>query len=220
MQSYRFPSSEYIKTYIINYRHLIDYSKKENPFIDQLAELSACKFANTEMNSEEIMNVLASFAKDLSELSFQVCWNTKNVLIQCTLSVDRDPKLNEQLCSISLLKMPCNPYTEEIHIAAEYGFLEAVIHLVKTKPGSIRARNKLGKTPLQIAICQGHVEVVIALLESGASIKTRDNKRNTPLDTATSKKQHRVIEKILEIKQKKEFKFGSNHRRTILKRCC
>ncbi|KAJ1477270.1 ankyrin repeat-containing domain protein, partial [Baffinella frigidus] len=67
-----------------------------------------------------------------------------------------------------------------LHAAAEAGN-ETMVLLLLAYFADLSARDIDGKTPLQYAICRGHVAVSQVLLQHGADVSNKDNESRTPL---------------------------------------
>lgn len=67
--------------------------------------------------------------------------------------------------------------------AAEYGFLEAVVELLKAG-ANVNVADTTGATPLHMAAGGGHLPTVRVLLEKGAHVNTQDTHASTPLHYA------------------------------------
>jgi ankyrin repeat protein len=61
----------------------------------------------------------------------------------------------------------------------------------------IEAKDRLGRTPLHLAIISGDYAVVALLLEAGANIKAADNNGNTVLHFAAAEKNHKILDLLL-----------------------
>ncbi|KAI9359944.1 ankyrin repeat-containing domain protein [Zopfochytrium polystomum] len=72
-----------------------------------------------------------------------------------------------------------------LHLAARYGHLEVVQHLVDHAGAAVNAAdNRQQSTPLHLALRNGQVRVVRFLLDRGADVNGRDAGGMTPLDVA------------------------------------
>jgi len=82
-----------------------------------------------------------------------------------------------------------------LHTAAWNGDLEIVHILLDSRHHygvNTEARDRKGKTPLQLACAEGHLPVARALLDHGADLETTDAERTTPLMWACFR-QHRDV---------------------------
>jgi ankyrin repeat protein len=90
-----------------------------------------------------------------------------------------------------------NTIDEEIIEAAEENNLPEVRRLLSVGADVNAKNNYYGETPLHRASCQGHVQVVKALLEHGAEIEAKDNDGWTPLHWACLKDHLPVVKSLL-----------------------
>ncbi|MEE3003549.1 MAG: ankyrin repeat domain-containing protein [Pseudomonadota bacterium] len=75
-----------------------------------------------------------------------------------------------------------------LHIAAAAGRLATVSVIInQTKPDILNAKTKFGKTALHLAVNNNNFDIVMLLLEKGASINSFDNFHQTPLHIAVNK---------------------------------
>jgi ankyrin repeat protein len=63
---------------------------------------------------------------------------------------------------------------------------------------NIYIRNKYGDTPLNIALANGHLEIVKLLLEKGAYVNLKDKDGNTPLHVASINGQVQMVKLLIE----------------------
>ncbi|KAG5886403.1 hypothetical protein JTB14_030762 [Gonioctena quinquepunctata] len=90
-----------------------------------------------------------------------------------------------------------NSLTDQLVRAAAQGHLEVVRALLKNAPrGAVEGRSS-GKTALQVASHQGHVQVVDLLLKCGASVNASDNDGDTCLHYAAFGNQPEVLDLLV-----------------------
>ena len=76
-------------------------------------------------------------------------------------------------------------YSGEIHDAARYGELEKVKALLKDNPDLVFSHEwASGYTPLQMAACMGHLDIVTLLLTNRSDLAAKDRRGKTPLHLA------------------------------------
>ncbi len=80
--------------------------------------------------------------------------------------------------------------------AAEYGFIDAVNHLIKAG-ANIEAVANTGETPLHIASGHGRVECMKALIDYGANIDAQDEEGNTSLARAVENNKRNAVELLI-----------------------
>lgn len=73
---------------------------------------------------------------------------------------------------------------QSIHDAALKGDVVLTRNLLDAHPDLVRARNKLGKTPLHQSLTGGNNEIVELLIARGAEVSAHDNTGLTPLHVA------------------------------------
>lgn len=87
--------------------------------------------------------------------------------------IDSDP---EQVSFIT-------PFGSWLHVAAVFGRLRVVQHLLQKGANVNVKAGTFGGSPINEAASKGHLDVVLALLQSGASLDTSEPERN-PLFSA------------------------------------
>ncbi|CAM9327967.1 unnamed protein product, partial [Ectocarpus sp. 13 AM-2016] len=68
-----------------------------------------------------------------------------------------------------------------VHCAASQGLTFTVQALLAEGHIACDAKDRFGKTPLHWAAGQGHVDIVLALMDAGAMVDSRDHFKATPL---------------------------------------
>ena len=100
--------------------------------------------------------------------------------------IDSDP---EQLSVIT-------PFGSWLHVAAAFGRLDVVRHLIQKGADTESKAGTFGGSPINEAASKGHLEVVAELLKSGASLDTSEPERN-PLFSAIYGGHLPVVELLL-----------------------
>ena len=72
-----------------------------------------------------------------------------------------------------------------LHFAANEGKLEIVKELLRKQNIDKDAKSTIDRTPLHLAVIRGFIEIVRALIESGANRNSRDFDENTVLHMAS-----------------------------------
>ncbi|XP_066982454.1 uncharacterized protein [Macrobrachium rosenbergii] len=83
-----------------------------------------------------------------------------------------------------------------LHAAAFAGCLDCVRVLLK-RSAKLETKNFYGKTPLQIAIEENHVDIVAFLVDNNACVETTDSRGQRPLHYAIMSDSPRLVEEIL-----------------------
>ena len=88
--------------------------------------------------------------------------------------------------------------------------IEAVKSYIKV--GNINARDEVGRTLLNIAVCNGKNEIVKLLLDAGADKEIKDNIGRTPLFTAVEYATAEIVKLLLDAGADKEVRnnYGNN----------
>ncbi|CAN0368821.1 unnamed protein product, partial [Ectocarpus sp. 8 AP-2014] len=81
----------------------------------------------------------------------------------------------------SMNSAPIGEAGEIVHCAASQGLTFAVQALLAEGRIACDAKDRFGKTPLHWAAGQGHVDIVLALMDAGALVDSRDHFKATPL---------------------------------------
>ena len=84
-----------------------------------------------------------------------------------------------------------------LHLAARYGYFKIAVELVIRGRARVGARDCFGATPLHVAACHNHWEMVYLLLELGADIGTNAFNGSTPLHSAAACGAVEVIDHLL-----------------------
>lgn len=84
-----------------------------------------------------------------------------------------------------------------LHLAARYGYLKIAIELVQRGKAKVGARDCFGATPLHVAACHNHWEMVYVLLELGADISIKAFNGSMPLHSAAACGAVEVIDRLL-----------------------
>lgn len=84
-----------------------------------------------------------------------------------------------------------------LYAAAKAGDLPGVRELAMTSPASVTQPANDGSTPLWVAACNGHFEMVQWLASNGGSVTQPDSNGNTPLAIARQQK-HAAVVRFLE----------------------
>ncbi len=114
--------------------------------------------------------------------------------------IDSDP---EQITIIT-------PFGSWLHVAAVYGRMSVVQHLLR-KGADVNVRaGTFGGSPINEAASKGHLEVVNLLLRSGADLDTSDPQRN-PLFSAIYGGHLEVVKLLLMHGIDSSVKYNGNH---------
>ena len=88
---------------------------------------------------------------------------------------------------------------ETLHIAATYGMLEVVKDLIEGG-ADIEARDKRHRTPLFLAVLNGHAPCCLALLLSNADHQSRDGHGHTMIEVAARSGHLDIVEHLVTFK--------------------
>ena len=86
----------------------------------------------------------------------------------------------------------------DLHNAAKNGDLKRVEEILKKSTEKLNEKDSGGCTPLLYASGDGHLEVVVKLVESGAIVNEKDNDGETPLHCASREGHLEVVVKLVE----------------------
>lgn len=84
-----------------------------------------------------------------------------------------------------------------IHVAASVGNVEKVAALIQKGVG-VDAKDKDGRTPLQLAVSEGRIEVVEFLIEKGADVNAKDKAGYSPLHHAIWSEDEEMAKLLIE----------------------
>ena len=105
-----------------------------------------------------------------------------------TLSHEESSEYHRDICHCG--------YTP-LHLAARYGYFKIAIELVIGGRARVEARDCFGATPLHVAACHNHWEMVYLLLELGADMGINAFNGSTPLHSAAACGAVEVIDHLL-----------------------
>nr|XP_046199919.1 E3 ubiquitin-protein ligase MIB2-like isoform X3 [Oncorhynchus gorbuscha] len=112
------------------------------------------------------------------------CLSAQSVEVDANLMTVENPNVSGNTV-ISVLEKLLSQSTEQdnpsrLVIEAAHGSANKVRELVQKYPDKVDIKNQ-GKTALQVAAHQGHMEVVLALLQANSSIEVKDEDGDTAL---------------------------------------
>ena len=138
-------------------------------------------------NNTEIVKLL--LMEDQTK-THSVCDHWQNVEEQDDLTLS-DGESNEYHRDI------CHCGYTPLHLAARYGYFKIAIELVIRSRARVGARDCFGVTPLHVAACHNHWEMVYILLELGADMGVNAFNGSTPLHSAAACGAVKVIDHLL-----------------------
>ncbi|CAM9419719.1 unnamed protein product [Ectocarpus sp. 12 AP-2014] len=97
----------------------------------------------------------------------------------------------------SMNSTPIGDAGEIVHCAASQGLTLAVQALLAEEHIACDAKDRFGKTPLHWAAGQGHIDIVLALMDAGAMVDSRDHFKATPLMLAALGGHEHVVRCLL-----------------------
>jgi len=93
---------------------------------------------------------------------------------------------------------PTQPDAVPLYYAALCGLRDLAERLLDAHPQDVHARGGYHETPLHAAIDRGHLDVVLLLLDRGASVESRGSQQQTPLYMASSRGHVEVVRSLLD----------------------
>jgi ankyrin repeat protein len=116
--------------------------------------------------------------------------------------------------SFDIVLMPLSDGTmSPLHLAAQYGYKEAVALLLANK-ADVNIKNGTGMTPLHFAVESGNKDIVKLLIANKADINARGNEGNTPLHTGVRRPRKDMV--ILLLSNKADINARDKRGRTPL----
>ena len=101
------------------------------------------------------------------------------------------------LCLLLALVGSFSAQGAEIHKAVIKGNLNGVVALLKDHPELIESKDKMGLTPLHLAVKHNQLEIAELLLANGADVNARDPHQETPLILALWVHNHDKMVRLL-----------------------
>jgi ankyrin repeat protein len=101
------------------------------------------------------------------------------------------------LCLVLTLGAKSSASGDEIHKAVFKGDFNRVVALLKDSPDLVDKKDKLGQTPLMVAVNHNKPESAELLLANGANVNARDPQMRTPLILAQSVYNHDKMVRLL-----------------------
>ena len=98
----------------------------------------------------------------------------------------------EQYGRSMFTKHPIKREAVPLYHAARLGFCDLAEHLIAKHPEHVNARGGVEVTPMHIAACEGHVDILSLLLDRGADLDGRGRWDETPMYRALRKEKLEV----------------------------
>jgi ankyrin repeat protein len=88
-----------------------------------------------------------------------------------------------------------------LHKAVAWGY-ESVVNILLAKGADVNIANKLGRTPLHLAVtnCEDELQIVTILLRNGAIVNAKNNFGGTPLHSAAYNNHQKLVALLLATK--------------------
>lgn len=118
----------------------------------------------------------------------------------CTLAEDSTNDGNNHMPAAPESSMNSNGLNgfSALHLAAHFGKFSVIQLLLASCPEAVDQLNNDAETPLHIAVSEGHTDVVVELLRSGANTLLQDADRRTPLHLAVLKEHVDIVRLLLD----------------------
>ncbi len=126
--------------------------------------------------------------------------------------LSRRAKLGYSLLLLALL-LSVNWYVAGafLYYSAKKGHTGILSYVLWSRPGSVNAKDRYGRTSLHLAAWHGQMQAVRVLLEAGANANAKGECKETPLHYATMKGHTKVVKILLKAGAEVNAKSGWGH---------